>query len=162
MRDRWFDNEIGFGPRQRDIRAADSDRERVGEILRQHHLEGRLDDEEFQQRLQQSLTARTYADLDRLLADLPVGGGLPQERPEHPRRYGFPGMRFGIAAVLTAAAIAASVLTGIHALWVAIPVFFFVVRPMMWRLSGGRIGGGPWGCRGRMSRRYPAAAGPWV
>ena len=34
--------------------------------------EGRLDDTEFDQRMRAALTARTHADLDQLLADLPA------------------------------------------------------------------------------------------
>jgi Domain of unknown function (DUF1707) len=43
-------------------------------------VEGRLSDEEFDQRMRAALTARTRADLERLLADLPaatVAGGAP-------------------------------------------------------------------------------------
>ena len=53
------------------LRASDADRERVAEALRRHHLDGRLDTDELQARLEACLAARTDADLAPLLADLP-------------------------------------------------------------------------------------------
>lgn len=54
-----------------EMRASDNDRERAADILRDAHVEGRLDQEEFLQRLDATYTARTYGDLERLVADLP-------------------------------------------------------------------------------------------
>ncbi|HEU0090235.1 MAG TPA: DUF1707 domain-containing protein [Pseudonocardiaceae bacterium] len=59
------------------IRAADADRQRVAEQLRSAHDEGRLDLAEYDERLQQAWAARTYAELDRLTADLPAGRPQP-------------------------------------------------------------------------------------
>ena len=53
------------------VRAADSDREQVGERLRQHHAEGRLDADEFQQRIDRCYQAKTIGELRQLVADLP-------------------------------------------------------------------------------------------
>ena len=37
-----------------------------------------------------------------------------------------------------------------HLFWLAIPlVFFFFVRPMLWRAGGSRFGWGPFGCAPR-------------
>lgn len=55
----------------KDQRAADADRERVAERLRAAFNEGRLDLVEFDDRIAQAYAARTYRDLDGLLADLP-------------------------------------------------------------------------------------------
>ena len=54
-----------------DLRPSDRDRDRVTEILRDHHLAGRLDSAEFEQRLERCLAARTYGELDAITADLP-------------------------------------------------------------------------------------------
>ena len=59
------------GPRDRRLRVSDSEREAVGEILRQQHVDGRLDPDEFQERLGRCLAAKTYAELDELVADFP-------------------------------------------------------------------------------------------
>jgi hypothetical protein len=58
----------------RELRAGDADRERVAERLRAALDEGRLNLHEYDERLRDAYGARTYADLDRLLADLPGGG----------------------------------------------------------------------------------------
>ncbi|MCU7723252.1 DUF1707 domain-containing protein [Actinoplanes sp. KI2] len=53
------------------MRAADADRHRVADRLRAALEEGRLDLTEYDERLQGAYAAKTYGDLDRLLADLP-------------------------------------------------------------------------------------------
>src|SRR5215471_13402185 len=53
------------------IRASDADRERTATLLREHHAQGRLSPEEFNDRLDQVFAAKTIGDLDALLADLP-------------------------------------------------------------------------------------------
>jgi Domain of unknown function (DUF1707) len=63
------------------IRAADADRDATAELLRKHHTDGRLTDEEFQQRLEQSMSARTLGELRALVADLPAA-----DRPKRERR----------------------------------------------------------------------------
>jgi len=73
------------------MRAADADREAVAERLRAALGEGRLDLHEYDERVQNAYAARTYADLDALLVDLPpvapaersavVPASLPAEPP---------------------------------------------------------------------------------
>jgi len=53
------------------VRASDADRERTSSLLREHHAEGRLTAEEFSERIDRALTAKTIGELDALLADLP-------------------------------------------------------------------------------------------
>ncbi|MBV2354410.1 DUF1707 domain-containing protein [Streptomyces sp. J2-1] len=57
-----------------ELRASDADRERVAEVLRDALAEGRLDMEEFEERLEATYKARTYAELAPITRDLPVGG----------------------------------------------------------------------------------------
>lgn len=54
------------------LRASDSDREHVADRLRTAVTEGRLTHDEFEDRLHDALSARTYGQLDPLLADLPA------------------------------------------------------------------------------------------
>ena len=54
------------------MRAADADRDRVVEVLSMAYSEGRLTKDEYDGRLENALSARTYADLDQLVTDLPV------------------------------------------------------------------------------------------
>ncbi|EPH39238.1 DUF1707 domain-containing protein [Streptomyces aurantiacus] len=54
-----------------ELRASDADRERVAEVLREALAEGRLDMEEFGERLDAAYRARTYGELAPLTRDLP-------------------------------------------------------------------------------------------
>ncbi|MFI9832001.1 DUF1707 domain-containing protein [Streptomyces sp. NPDC051913] len=58
-----------------ELRAADADRERVAEILRDALAEGRLDMEEFEERLEATYKARTYGELTPITRDLPTAPG---------------------------------------------------------------------------------------
>jgi hypothetical protein len=55
-----------------DMRAADTDRVAVAQRLQQAVDEGRLDIIDFDDRLQRAYAAKTYGELDRLVADLPA------------------------------------------------------------------------------------------
>ncbi|MGI5139729.1 MULTISPECIES: DUF1707 SHOCT-like domain-containing protein [unclassified Streptomyces] len=57
-----------------DLRASDADRERVAEVLRDALAEGRLDMEEFEERLEATYKARTYGELAPITRDLPAAG----------------------------------------------------------------------------------------
>ena len=54
------------------VRASDRERDEVVQRVQQAFADGRLDDGEFDERMRAALTARTHADLDLLLADLPA------------------------------------------------------------------------------------------
>ena len=54
------------------MRAGDADRDRVVERLNIAYCEGRLSKDEHDGRLENALSARTYADLDQLVTDLPA------------------------------------------------------------------------------------------
>jgi hypothetical protein len=60
--------------RHASLRASDADRDAVAERLRKAAVEGRLEPDELEQRLDAALRARTYGQLDRLLTDLPFDG----------------------------------------------------------------------------------------
>ena len=59
-------------PQDRSLRAANADRDAIADILRRQHAAGRLDTDEFGERYGRSLQAKTYAELDELIADLPA------------------------------------------------------------------------------------------
>jgi hypothetical protein len=54
-----------------EMRASDGDRDRVAAALREHLAEGRLDAEEFGERLEQVYGSRTYGELAKVTVDLP-------------------------------------------------------------------------------------------
>jgi hypothetical protein len=57
--------------------AAAADRERTMDVLKAAFMEGRLTKGEFDERSGRALTARTYGDLNMVVADLPAGPGAP-------------------------------------------------------------------------------------
>lgn len=59
----------------------DADRERAVNVLREAFTEGRLKQEEYVERVGYAYEARTYADLDAILADIP---GHTSLRPHSP------------------------------------------------------------------------------
>ena len=61
------------------MRACDADRDRVVEHLNVAYSEGRMSKDEYDGRLESALAARTYADLDQLVTDLPVQAPVPVE-----------------------------------------------------------------------------------
>ncbi|GLZ81993.1 hypothetical protein Afil01_68000 [Actinorhabdospora filicis] len=66
------------------MRASDADRERIADILRASAGEGRLSLSELDERLAWVYEARTYADLEPLVSDLPVA---EMSRRSVERRY---------------------------------------------------------------------------
>jgi hypothetical protein len=144
-----FEYDPADGPRNRSLRVGDRERDAVGEILRRRHLEGRLDAQEFEDRLGRCLTAKTYAELDGLIADFPREGARRRAagptRGWQPWPLAFP--------VLVFAVIAAGAL-GRHVAWLAVPLFFlFVVRPFAWRAWSGGHARGSWACGPRRGTR---------
>lgn len=70
-----------LGPMGREgMRAGDSDRKAVADQLKTALDEGRLDLSEYDERLQQTYAAKTFADLDGLLDDLP--GTVPVQHSQ--------------------------------------------------------------------------------
>src|ERR1700761_8239023 len=63
-----------------EMRVGDSDRKAVADQLKTALDEGRLDLSEYDERLQKTYGAKTFADLDGLLDDLP--GTVPPQQPQ--------------------------------------------------------------------------------
>jgi hypothetical protein len=145
-----FRYDPGDGPRDRTLRVGDREREAVAETLRKGHLEGRLDTDEFQVRLERCMAAKTYAELDDLIADFPREAGARRR----PGRAGGPRRPPFVLLLLPLAVIAAVVAVGGHVAWLAFPLlFFFVVRPLAWRAWGGGPGRGWRACGPRSTTR---------
>ena len=58
----------GYGRR---MRASDADRAATADRLRQHYTEGRLDAQEYDERIERCYAAKTVDELDELFMDLP-------------------------------------------------------------------------------------------
>jgi hypothetical protein len=103
------------------LRASDTERSATAELLRRHHVEGRLDNDEFEERIERCYAAKTRGELDALTIDLP--------RPEHlqlpaPRRQRRPPRPLA-AFVAIAALVAVTLTTDAEVLWLLWPLAFF-------------------------------------
>jgi hypothetical protein len=108
------------------LRAADSDRERAADRLRHAAGEGRLLTEELEERLGTVFSARTYGELDAVVADLPA--------PDDDRRHKTPlwvkatmavAIMMAVIAVLAVFALVFIGLAGAWLLWVVLAWAFF-------------------------------------
>jgi Flp pilus assembly protein TadB len=109
------------------LRASDSDREHIAERLRKATVEGRLLAEELEARLGAAFTARTYGELDALVADLPR-----ERQPRSTRHRASRALSLAVAFTLILAVIGAIVLfiTGLTVvfLWAAVCWWMFARR----------------------------------
>jgi Domain of unknown function (DUF1707) len=95
------------------LRVSDAERAEVVDHLSKHYGEGRLDQAEFNERVDQAMRAKTQADLSGLFADLPEAEAEAPEVPARgwqatPRRHArIPVLRLALLAfvVLIAASI---------------------------------------------------------
>ena len=105
------------------MRISDSDRERAMADLATHYADGRLDHEEYDERLDAIWTARTRADLAVIFSDLPRPQPQPARTPARaPGRPG-PGFRLPLLPVL-AVLVVLSV--------IAEAPLFLLIFPLMW------------------------------
>src|SRR5206468_10356174 len=99
-----------------ELRAGDADRERTGAALREHAGAGRLDVDELDERIEAALRARTFVELDALVADLPS--------PSDARRHGSgfrPHLRAYVLVILLLVVVWAT--TGFGYPWPVWPAF---------------------------------------
>ena len=68
-----------------ELRASYDDRDRVVELLRVSAGDGRLTAEELDERVELAMTARTYGELARLVADLPAEGSVASPATARPQ-----------------------------------------------------------------------------
>jgi hypothetical protein len=64
------------------VRASDADRQAAADRLQEAHAEGRLTLEEFEERIERTLAAKTLGDLDVVTRDLPAVAA-PLAAPTH-------------------------------------------------------------------------------
>ncbi|HEY6397649.1 MAG TPA: DUF1707 domain-containing protein [Solirubrobacteraceae bacterium] len=130
--------------RRATLRAADADREHVAERLRNATAEGRLHPHELEERLDATFSARSYGELDAVVADLP-------HPPARPRRPAMAPWMVLVAALGLAVAIPLMLIVIAAVLFVVLPVaatlVFWVAmcwwflghrRPVRRRVYGGR------------------------
>jgi Flp pilus assembly protein TadB len=92
------------------LRISDAERADVADLLSKHYGDGRLDQAEFNERLDQAMKAKTYADLDGILADLPRTDAEAAEAPKATarRRHERPYLRVLLLTVVIVIGVAAA------------------------------------------------------
>ena len=93
------------------LRVSDADRQIVVDDLQRHTADGRLTLDEFEERVDEALRARTGAELRLVTRD------LPSSPPPRPTRSGL-----SVWPVVVICAVAVLLVTG--AWWILIPAFF--------------------------------------
>ncbi len=89
-------------------RASRADREQAIDALKVAFVQGRLTKDEFDARVGQAFTARRYAELAAVTADIPAGlAAVPPSR-ERPRWVSNHAVRWGASGVITPAILAAA------------------------------------------------------
>jgi hypothetical protein len=81
------------------MRAADADRDRAVNYLTTAYTEGRLGKDEYDARLETALVARTYAELDQVVTDLPGArvGPVPRRGPTPTNGLAIASLACGVA-----------------------------------------------------------------
>jgi Domain of unknown function (DUF1707) len=128
------------------IRASDADRDRIAAALRENLAEGRLTTDEFDERLDKALAAKTLGELEGLMTDLPGTGISQRTDPSSDRAQGKPLSRTGRFRPASGALFALGVLvlviwlisgahTSLSFLWVVAALAVLVIAR---RIMGGR------------------------
>jgi Domain of unknown function (DUF1707)/2TM domain len=129
-----------------ELRASDADRDLVAERLRAAAGEGRLSSEELEERLERALSARTQAELEPLLADLPAPTAPPPAR--RPLAVLRPALAarpdFGPYVAVSVMLVGIWALTGMGYFWPIWPILGWGIS----FVAPGRLGGS---CRRRSS-----------
>jgi hypothetical protein len=69
------------------MRVSDADREQLTARLREHFADGRLTADELDERITAALSAKTFGDLRRVMADLPEPGPVPPQAGQAPPQW---------------------------------------------------------------------------
>ena len=131
-------NEIAAGGQDDGrLRSSRADREQVVDVLKAAFTQGRLDQDELDERVSRALASRTYADLAVLTADIPIETGealLPEKARVSAGKKAVAAMTGATAALVAICAVAANTPDGSpFVLPVAVVFFFlFVTVPTGW------------------------------
>jgi Domain of unknown function (DUF1707) len=123
-----------------DMRVSDAERQVIADELKAHFAAGRLDIDEYEDRLQSALAARTRHDLDDLVRDLPSVSAVATAQVP-PTRPFFLAILFAIG-VLAVFTVVFNALHGLFFPWWLIPIAFFVFS-RHWRRGWRPVYSGP-------------------
>jgi hypothetical protein len=125
----WFTPYRGSA-RDPNLRVSDSERSEVADALSKHFADGRLDQAEFNERLDKAMAAKTRADLSGLLVDLP-NLAVPAPVPRRPHR-----LLYLLLVVVVAAAVGSTIAMPFrHVPWLLVGLIAFL---LLRHSAGGR------------------------
>ena len=143
------------------IRISDADRERVTGRLREHFAEGRLTSEELDDRISAALSAKTFGDLRRIMADLPEPSPVApdfKQAPPWAYRHGFVARRgprlLPLAIVFLIAAIALPGAGWIFVAFLKVALIVWLVACIAGMIAAFRF-------RRRLRRNWEAGRDQW-
>src|SRR5690348_11925818 len=118
----------GFNP---DLRVSDAERAEVADRLSKHYGDGRLDQAEFNERMERAMSAKTMGDFTGLFSDLPdiqEPGAKPPVPPAHPANRSFMSRLIVVILIIIAAAFIGHALIHSFFPWLllALAVFLFL------------------------------------
>ncbi len=125
------------------LRVSDAERAQVADALSKHFADGRLDQAEFDDRIQQAMSAKTRVQLAGLFDDLPPLAGTPLAAPETRRRRG--GFSFMVVTMVIFLAAFWAAAWSWHFPWLLFGVIFLVFWARSRRC---RHRHGPWAWHG--------------
>jgi hypothetical protein len=137
-----------------DLRAADADRERVVELLREHCAAGRLTTDELAERIDQAFAARTLGELEAPLRELPAAPTPPPPARDSAgtRRRAWPPELAPLASLLPLALL-------FIVIWAATGAgYFWPIWPIL-GIAFARLPGTRCGHRSRSAAHDPRRAG---
>jgi uncharacterized membrane protein YccC len=137
-----------FGTVDQNMRVSDAERQAVADRLAVHYADGRLDQAEFDERAGRAMSAKTRADLDGLLDDLPeprgtLGAGPSSGAPGIPafsadgamtprHRHNHPLIALAIIAVI--------ILSVGHVVWIAVSWLWIAIIAVIVLAATGHLG----------------------
>jgi hypothetical protein len=137
-----------FANADQNLRVSDAERQAVADRLAVHYADGRLDQAEFDERAGRAMSAKTRADLDGLLDDLPeppgtLGAGPASGAPGIPafsnggamtrrHRHNHPLIALAIFAVI--------ILSLGHVVWIAVSWLWIGIIALIVLAATGHLG----------------------
>jgi ABC-type Na+ efflux pump permease subunit len=109
------------------LRVSDAERTEVADRLSKHYSDGRLNEAEFNERLDQAMSARTRSDLSGIFADLPELPATGSSQPPAGRERAHPLRRvLFLVLVIAIAAMVGNALAHSVIPWVLIGLLVFL------------------------------------
>ncbi|HEY5988691.1 MAG TPA: DUF1707 domain-containing protein [Streptosporangiaceae bacterium] len=117
------------------LRVSDAERTEVADRLSKHYSDGRLDEAEFNERLDQAMSAKTRSDLNGIFADLPELPATEGSQPPAHRERTHPLRRvLFLVLIIAVAAMVGNALAHSFIPWLLIGVLVFLwLRYGPWR-----------------------------